>query len=264
MPFSAKKKRDSSGSERKPERVGIFIQARANSSRLPGKIFELLQPGRPDSSILETIYRRLAGQAGARVAVLVPESEIILIDWCRRRGLECFAGPEDDVRERYRRAARHYDVDLIVRATGDNPCVDPAVTADTVRALAAGDADLLSFGNLPLGAAVESMRRAALESRRIADCQTHQEHVSLHIKHNPGVFRVEHPEHPSAPPKSDGIALPRLTVDTAEDLAVVRAVFAALGPDFRTPDVIRLFQQRPELFALNQDVEQRSFTPMPA
>ncbi|MEQ9367362.1 MAG: hypothetical protein RIF32_24230 [Leptospirales bacterium] len=242
-------------------RVGIFIQARANSSRLPGKIFELLQPGRPDSSILETIYRRMSGVSGARTVVLVPENEAALIDWCRRRDMECFAGPEVDVRERYRRAARYYDVDYVVRATGDNPCVDPEVTADTARALVAGGADLLSYGNLPLGAAVESMRREALESDQAPACEVHREHVSLHIKHNPERFRVEHPDHPSAPAKGR-VALPRLTVDTAEDLAVVRAVFAALGADFRTPGVIQLFEQRPEIFALNRDVPQRSFTPL--
>ncbi|MCR9141693.1 MAG: hypothetical protein NXI24_05530 [bacterium] len=251
-----------SGSFSESAKVGIFIQARANSSRLPGKIFELLDPARPDSSVLETIYRRLSGVSGARTAVLVPQSDPTLMDWCRQRGLECFAGPEDDVRERYRLAARHYDVDYIVRATGDNPCVDPRVAGDTARALRRSGADLLSYGNLPLGAAVEAMTRGALESDRAPASNLHREHVSLHIKHNPEIFRVKHPDHSCAPPAYQQIALPRLTVDTPEDLAVVRAVFQALGSDFDTPRVIQLFEQRPELFALNQSVEQRTFTPL--
>lgn len=244
-------------------RIGIFIQARANSSRLPGKIFELLEPGKADSSILETIYARLSGVNGARTVVLVPESDPVLIDWCRSRGLECFAGPENDVRERYRQAARHYDVDVVVRATGDNPCVDPDVTFDTARALLKTKADLLSYGNLPLGAAVEAIRSDALESERVSACNLHQEHVSLHIKHNPDLFRVLHPEHSLAPPKGQ-VILPRLTVDTAEDLAVVRAIFQALGSDFRTGQVLRLFKQQPEIFAPNLGVTQRTFSPLPA
>ena len=244
-------------------RIGIFIQARANSSRLPGEIFESLGPW-PGSSILETIHRRLSRMSGARTVVLVPENDPVLIDWCRRRHLECFAGPEDDVRERYRQAARRYQVDVIVRATGDNPCVDPDVMIDTVRALFASDADLLSFGNLPLGMAVEAMRRSALLSDAIPARDLHQEHVSLHIKHNPDLFSVSHPDHPLAPPKSAQVELPRLTVDTAEDLAVVRGVFAALGPNFRTQQVLNLYREHPELFVANQDIEQRTFAPAPA
>ena len=242
----------------RPPRIGIFIQARANSSRLPGKIFATLDPRDPQSSVLGTIYRRLSCMSGAHTVILVPENDPTLIDWCRSQGFEYFAGPEDDVRLRYRQAARRYDVDVIVRATGDNPCVDPDVTIDTVRELLASDADLLSFGNLPLGVAVEAMRRDALFSDLIEAEDMHREHVSLHIKHNPELYRVLHPDHALAPARGTQ-SMPRLTVDTAEDLEVVRAVFTKLGPRFRTGQILNLYRAAPELFAANQDIQQRTF-----
>ena len=240
-------------------RTGIFIQARANSSRLPGKIFERLQPDRANSSVLETICERLSGVPDSVCVVLIPDNDPQLRDWCRQRGLQTFAGSEHDVRDRYRKAAERFGVDVIVRATGDNPCVDPEIAAASVQLLRKEQgADLMAYANLPLGIAVEVFRRSALDSDAIPATLPHREHVSLHIKHNPDRFRVDHRAHFLTPPRGTA-TLPRLTEDTPQDLAVVRRVFAELGPDFRTTDVLELYRQRPELFAENADVAQRTF-----
>lgn len=239
-------------------RTGIFIQARANSSRLPGKIFERLQPDRANSSVLETICERLSGVPNSTCVVLIPDNDPQLRDWCQQRGLQYFAGSEHDVRDRYRKAAERFGVDVIVRATGDNPCVDPEIAAASVQLLRKDGADLMAYANLPLGIAVEVFRRSALDSDAVPATLPHREHVSLHIKHHPERFRVDHRDHWFTPPRGT-VALPRLTVDTPQDLAVVRRVFAELGPDFYTSAVLELYRQRPELFAENASVAQRTF-----
>lgn len=244
-------------------RTGIFIQARANSSRLPGKIFERLQPDRANSSVLETIYARLSTVPDSICVVLIPDNDPQLRDWCRQRGLRTFAGSEHDVRDRYRKAAERFGVDAIVRATGDNPCVDPDIALASVQLLRKSGADLMAYANLPLGIAVEVFRRSALDADAIAATLPHREHVSLHIKHNPDSFRVDHRDHFLTPPRGTA-TLPRLTVDTPEDLAVVRRVFAELGPDFRTSHVLDLYRTRPEIFADNAQIAQRTFEPVSA
>ncbi len=240
-------------------KVGIFIQARGNSERLPGKIYAgLPEPGAP--SVLEHIHRRLKSVKEADlVVVLVPEGESMLQEYCRSRGMEVMGGPEHDVRRRYRLAADKYDCDIIVRATGDNPCVDPGVASDTIREIRERKADLLSFSNLPLGVAVEALRREALMSDEIISEPSHREHVSLHIKHNQDVFRVTHLEHPLM--EAFGDSPPRLTVDTIEDLRVVRKVYEQLGADFSTEQVLKLFTEQPMLFRENGSVRQRTFAP---
>ncbi len=256
--------------ERTSPRVGVFIQARSNSSRLPGKIYAGL-PNEQSESVLEHIYRRLSTMSRAAIVVLVPDSDAFLQQWCRSRGMTVFAGPEDDVRERYRRAATHFGVDVIVRATGDNPCVDPEIAVDTVRELMHRNVDLLSFGNLPLGVAVEAMTVDALMSDRAHTDGTvppiHREHVSLHIKHHPEQYSIEHPEHPVieqvlgvASPGAEH--LPRLTVDTPEDLTVVRQLYRELGGRFRLRQILHLFRARPEMFVGNRRIVQRSFAPV--
>ena len=238
--------------------VGLFIQARSNSERLPGKIYAgLPEPG--DAGLIEHLFRRMSRVRGADVvAVLVPAEDELLIEFLRSREIPHFAGPEQDVRARYREAARHYGVEFVVRATGDNPLTDPVVAADTILALRESGADLLSFSNLPLGLAVESFCTRALLDDTCADTPEYREHVSLHIKHNPERFLVSHPQHPCAAGHIAS-ALPRLTVDTAQDLAVVRRVFRELGPDAGTPAILELWVRQRDLFAGNAQVEQRSF-----
>ena len=239
-------------------RTGIFIQARSNSSRLPGKIYS----GIPDPAApaqLEHIYWRLSSVGADELVVLIPENDFILRDWCRQHGMDVFTGSELDVRDRYRAAARHYGVDLIVRATGDNPCVDPEVAADTILSLLKYDVDLFSYSNLPLGAAVEAFYAHALHSEIVAADAVQCEHVSLHIKHNPDVFRVRHDPHPLMDEFYDIDVMPRLTVDTSADLSVIRYVFSELGFEFSTADVLRLFSRHPEPFRINQNIAQREF-----
>lgn len=236
--------------------VGLFIQARSNSERLPGKIYAGL-PEPDGAALIEHLFRRMSRVEGADVvALLIPESDQLLIDFLSERELPFFLGPELDVRERYRLAARHYGVEYVVRATGDNPLTDPEVAAETIRELRTSGADLLSFSNLPLGIAVESFRTQALFDDSFPDSLEHREHVSLHIKHNPDHFSVQHLNHRYAQP---GDLLPRLTVDTAQDLTVVRRVIRELGPDATTPEVLALWAARRDLFVGNAQVEQRSF-----
>lgn len=244
-------------------RIGIFIQARSNSSRLPGKIFESVSID-GQKSILEHIYSRLSELAGVSVlAVLIPEDDIRLRSFCEKRGINYFSGATDDVRERYRKAAIHFETDLIVRATGDNPCVDPGIAADTISGILSCQCDLFSYSNLPLGIAVEAFRREALLDDTIAPTKEHREHVSLHIKHHPDYFNVKHELH-SLTKDKDPSLLPRLTVDTKEDLMVVRSLFGNLGEHFTVENILDLFNRDPSLFKANAHIKQLQFPPLSA
>lgn len=242
-------------------RVGVFIQARVNSRRLPGKIYEGL-PDKDDPAVLEHIYSRLKRVEGVDIiVVLIPESDKELHAWCLEREMVVYSGPEHNVRERFRMAARYFETDIVVRATGDNPCVDPDVARETIRAMRSNDFDLMAFSNLPLGIAVEAFQTGALLSDIIPVGPGHIEHVSLHIKENKKDFRVEHTAYPINYQGVTEGELPRLTVDTPEDICVIRRVFSILGSDFRLPDLISLYRDNPEIFYENKNIKQRSMVP---
>ncbi len=234
-------------------KVVALIQARSGSTRLPGKIFAGLPRDR-DPELLMHVVRRVRRTGVDETLLVIPENDARLLDWAREKHVPFFAGSELDVRQRYRRAAVKTGADAVLRATGDNPCVDVRYAAAVVDWMRAGQADLVAFDGLPLGVGVEAFTAAALSADISGGRPAWDEHVSLHIKENPANFKIERRDAGLVIPQ--GLLLPRLTVDTPEDLAVVRRVFLHLGPDFSVEDVIELAARAPSMFEENRNIEQ--------
>lgn len=231
-------------------KAGILIQARSASTRLPGKIYmPIPEPGRP---LLLHVFERMKKADAGPVVFVIPEDDTELRTFLEALALPYIAGSHEDVRSRYRDAARALGLDAVVRATADNPCLDPQFVKPSLARLEEG-LDLFSFSGLPIGMGIEVFTRNALESEGL-DGPEYREHVSLHIKHDDR-FRVAHDPFKTPLPART----PRLTVDTAEDLSVVRSVFSLLGNEFGAEEVLSLFEKKPEIFAANADVEQRIF-----
>src|SRR3989338_6813932 len=105
-------------------KIGIILQARVGSTRLPGKMLRPLA-GKP---MIECVIDRLLFSQKADTFILAVSKSLQddpLAQLARRRGMTCFRGNEEDVLDRFRECALAQDLDLIVRATGDNPFVDP-------------------------------------------------------------------------------------------------------------------------------------------
>lgn len=104
--------------------VVAIIQARMNSTRLPGKIM-LPLAGRP---LIEQLYNRVKRATKVdRVIVAIPKGT-----WNDMRDAVIpfndfflFDGDENDLVARYLACAIRHQADLIVRVPGDNPCVEP-------------------------------------------------------------------------------------------------------------------------------------------
>lgn len=105
-------------------RVVASIQARMNSTRLPGKV--LLHLG--SRRVLEWVVDRCQQAPSVDETVIAvgdrPENEAI-IEWCTRNSCKFLQGPEDDLLERHRNVAEEFEADVLVRLTGDCPFVPP-------------------------------------------------------------------------------------------------------------------------------------------
>ena len=150
-------------------RVTAVIQARAGSSRLPGKVL-LDLGGRP---VLSWVVR--AAQEAAEVdEVVIATSDRDLDDpveeAARELGVACVRGSEDDVLSRFVLALDTHPADAVVRLTADCPLLDPGLI-DAVVALwrAVPERDYVStvlVRTLPRGLDVEVVKAEAL--RRVA------------------------------------------------------------------------------------------------
>jgi spore coat polysaccharide biosynthesis protein SpsF len=205
-------------------KVGVVLQARLGSRRLPGKA--LLDLG--GTSILERCLRRLdASKAGAVILATTcrPEDDA-LERTAIAAGFAVFRGSETDVLGRFIRCAEKFALDVVVRATADNPGVDVQAPGRLLSAMSADGADYVWEDGLPYGAAVEvvttaALTRAAQETAEPAD----REHVTPFVRRRSDLFRVMRLDAPSSLARRDV----RLTVDTPQDLRRVRELYRRIS-----------------------------------
>ena len=137
-------------------KTGIILQARLDSSRLPGKSL-LPLGGRP--LILRVMEALKKVPAEVRVLACPEDSAATFEQLAGEAGFELFSGPKEDVLKRYCLAIRHFGIDRVIRATGDNPFVfADAAAAICSQALAVG-ADYAGYNGLPLGGGLKPYPR---------------------------------------------------------------------------------------------------------
>ncbi len=254
---------------------GILIQARSNSTRLEGKIFLPLTIQNQTKSVLEWIYFRVQLSKIKNLYVIIPEEDLVLIEFCKKHNLSFLTGPLEDVRERYIQTAEFLNLKYIIRVTADNPFVEPSLIIPTFLQLLEKKLDLFSFIGLPLGVSVEGFTLDALKrNKELYQENLYKEHVSLHIKKHPNQFRFEHQIFKkfelylrkkllSIKDKNQYIffknTLPRLTLDEPLDYETFKEIYPKLNIQFTIFDVMDLFFSKPELFLKNLYVEQKRF-----
>jgi spore coat polysaccharide biosynthesis protein SpsF (cytidylyltransferase family) len=205
-------------------RAGIILQARFSSTRLPGKALEPIG----GCSMVERCLRRLVAGGVAHVVLatttLFEDDALAVI--AGKLGVPVFRGEVDDVLGRYVGAAEAFDLDPIIRATGDNPAVDIQAPGRVLAALRSTGADFVIEDNLPYGACVEGMTRSALSHAHMAAESAHdREHVTSFIKRRRDLFNVVYTQAPAP------LARPslHLSVDTREDLDWLRELYFRAG-----------------------------------
>jgi glutamate-1-semialdehyde 2,1-aminomutase/spore coat polysaccharide biosynthesis protein SpsF len=178
---------------------------------------------------------------------------------CRDEKIPCFRGSEDDVLDRFYRAAQAHSADVIVRITADCPLLDPAVIDDIVSRFKQSDCDYASNTfryTFPDGLDTEvfsfdALERAWREARKPAE----REHVTPYLR--TGRFRTANVESEA----SAGASHQRWTVDHPSDLEFVRGIYAGFSgnDNFGFRDVIDLLRKRPDLATHTETVSNQGY-----
>ena len=204
----------------------IFLQARMGSSRLPGKTLKVLK----DKPLIMCVIERLKLINNCKIVLLTSArlKDDILEKWCNENNILCFRGSEENVLERYYEATQFYKADNIIRATGDNPLVEPYLAQKLLKKHIEIKADYSSNkseigSNLPDGLGVEIFTSEALKISMDKSTQEHHfEHVNEYILENKDKFRIY--KDSNVPELVDKSYI-RLTVDTVEDFKIVEKIF---------------------------------------
>lgn len=228
------------------------------SERLPGKIL-LDVAGTPMLARQLRRLRRSVQLDAIVIATTTNATDDPVVTLASQESVEVFRGDEHDVLGRYLGAARAHDAGLIVRVTGDCPLIDPTVV-DSVVEMATSSSDRCDYASntirrsFPRGLDVEALHRDVLERiGRLATSTPAREHVTYFLhRERPELFDVR-----QVVRSTDASDL-RWTVDTADDLDLIRRMFEELDADTATTDeLVERVRARPELSALNQHIEQK-------
>ena len=236
-------------------RINAVIQARTGSTRLPGKVLEDLG-GRPVLSWVVRAARAATQIDDVIVATSTLAGDDSVADLARSLGAQVVRGSEDDVLSRFIVALDAHPADAVVRLTADCPLLDPALIDAVAGAWAAAPTlDYVStvlVRSLPRGMDIELVKASALREVDRMAVGHDRVHVTSRVYADPSAYRLLGVC--VTPPANDL----RVTLDTAEDLLLLRAVVAELAdapPQWR--DVVALLRRRPDLVAINASVVQK-------
>lgn len=203
--------------------VGVIVQARLDSTRLPRKALLPLD-GEP---LLLRVMEALSCIPVDKHILACPEDYYgTFKPLAERAGFAITTGPKDDVLHRFVLAIEAFKLDYCIRATADNPFVFADAAWLCARETLALEADYGTLTSMPYGSGVELIRAEAL-SRADRESQSpyDREHVTPYLYNNPGQFFLHRPLAP-LPWRESQV---RLTVDTLEDYERAKRLYEALS-----------------------------------
>jgi len=237
--------------------ICAIIQARLNSSRLPGKVlFEI--EGRPMLSyMLErvTASKRIDQLV---VATSIEPSDDPITDFCRQSGISCYRGSLENVLDRYYQAALKAKCDVVVRLTADCPLIDPKVIDTVIDVFQSGQFDFAANTVPPEGStypdgmdvevfSFEALERAWKEAKKPSE----QEHVTFYFWKNAQLFSTIRYD------LQENLADYRLTVDYPEDFEVISSLLGNLYTkysNFSMKDIIAFLNTNPGIRIKNSHI----------
>jgi spore coat polysaccharide biosynthesis protein SpsF (cytidylyltransferase family) len=231
--------------------IVAIIQARMTSTRLPGKVLADIG-GKP---LLHKMIERVSLSkklSNIIVATTINADDDPVEELCKQLNVSVYRGDEEDVLGRFSAAAKNYSAeDIIVRLTADCPLIDPEIIDQTIEVYERKKCDYASNTNVrtyPDGLDVEVFSRDILElANKNAKHTFLREHVTPYI-------RGSHAEYGCVNLKIEQLIFPgdfshiRWTVDTAEDLEVIREIFKNLPEQFNWLQALSLCTHKPHLF----------------
>ena len=216
--------------------IVAIIQARFNSTRLPGKVLMDIE-GKP---MLQRVIERVAkSKLIDHIIVALPWREEDY-NWLVPLTIKCGVShylhrhySEDDVLGRYYQACPS-DARAVVRITSDCPLIDPRVIDRTIQYFLDNDIDYIyNLPPYPDGLDTEVFSYEALVKTYNEVTEPYdREHVTTYIRSHPELFRIGRLE-------GKGLSL-KWSVDTIDDLIFARRVYHILGEEFDFEDILKL------------------------
>lgn len=214
-----------------PTGIWAVIQARIGSTRLPGKALLDIE-GKP--MLQRVIERTNLAPLLNGVVVAIPEGDESLLRLTASLSIPCYLGSSLDVLDRTYQAATWVRATTVVRITADCPLIDWEVINGAIQFFLLGDYEYVTNRpSYPDGADIEVISIGALNRAWVTATSPYdREHVTPYIQSHPDDFRIGNMAY------DIDISHIKLSVDTIEDLELVRQIYRELGEYCSLSDII--------------------------
>ena len=183
--------------------VGIIVQTRTGSSRLPAKV---MMKADDESLMIDYVINQLKHSKlhdQIVVATTNLKQDDVIFDYVTNRNILCFRGDEKNVLERHYQCAKKYAFSTIVRIPSDKPLIDPTIVDSVIEKFQSNSYDYISnfsvdvnddhrfIPSYPSGTEVEIFSFTALETAwKNATSEYDKEHVTPYIYTHPEKFKI--------------------------------------------------------------------------
>ena len=243
--------------------IGVIIQARLGSTRLPGKI---MMPIKEKPLLYYTLNQVKHCKSISKIIVATTnlEEDDVIVNYVKLLNLDIFRGNAENVLDRYFQCAKEFNLDIIVRVTSDCPLIDPKIIDTCVSKFLELNLDYISNVNkkqdnnwiyhpsgFPAGYAVEIFKFSTLEKTwNNATKSSEKQHVTQYILNNPDNFQIGNIENP------ENFSDIRLTVDHQIDFDLVKIIIENFPKEhvFTLDDILEFFKTNPKLKQMNSHI----------
>lgn len=211
--------------------IGIIIQARIGSTRLPKKMTKSFFN---DKGIFELITEKILYSFPNTTIVVATSSNPVddeIEKLCLKLGVQCFRGSENNVLQRFIDAAVKFNISKIIRICADNPFLNMLALKELIEYSTYSNADYISFKtslNKPsilthygLWAEYISIN-ALLKVSKLTQDRFFTEHVTNFVYSNENLFDIDFILIPYTIEQHSNV---RLTLDTQEDFLLLQEIY---------------------------------------
>lgn len=224
------------------------------SSRLPGKVLMNID-GKPMIKFMFDRVKKSKLVDKIIIATSTNENDNQIYDICKVENISCFRGSEEDVLDRYYRAAVPYNPKIIVRLTADCPLIDPNIIDSTINLLLSKKVDFAAntvppeIKMYPDGSDVEVFSFENLKTAWINSKDPNErEHVTFYFWKSNNNFTTALLKNKSNWGKY------RITIDYKEDFILLKEIINRLKQKNKfgyIEEIIEIFENEPSLYNIN-------------
>jgi len=240
------------------KKIAAIIEARMSSSRLYGKVLMRVKK-KPLLLHLVNRIRKVKKIDRIIIATTTNPKDDLIVKFCKKNKLDFYRGSENNVMERVIHTASNFKVNVIVGITGDCPIIDYRLISMCLNTYLNNKADYVSNANLrsyPDGMDVQVYSSKVLKkSYKMTNNKEDREHVTLHIRKNPKIFKIINIISP------ENLYYPKLglTLDYRKDFILIKKIIEFFDKEktkyFSCDDVIELYKNNKKFFNINKGLK---------